>query len=176
MGRRGALLAVLAGHDPADEREHDSLRRTVALVRDLPDPFDEAAGPTHVTASAIMVDGAGRVLLHRHRILGAWLQPGGHIEGIESPDDAALRETVEETGIAGRHPADGPRLLHVDVHPAPRPTCDLHLDLRYLLHAPDGAEPSPAEGESQDVSWFEVDVAAELSDPSVAAAIGRLND
>lgn len=172
--RRGALLATLAGHVPADAREDDSLRRTLALVRDLPDPFSEAASPIHVTSSAIVADGAGRVLLHRHRILGIWLQPGGHIEDGETPQDAAGRETLEETGIVTEHPEDGSRLLHVDVHPAPKPSCDLHLDLRYLLLAPEGVEPDPPENESQEVEWFGIAEAMEISDPSVVAALQRL--
>lgn len=175
-GRRGALLAALAAHEPADARERDSLRRTLALVRELPEPFSGSAHPIHVTASGIVSDGAGRVLLHRHRVLGIWLQPGGHIEEAEAPEDAAVREVIEETGIEAAHPDAGPLLLHVDVHPAPKPTCDLHLDLRYVLLAPGGAEPDPAEGESQDVEWFVVDEAAELSDPSVTAALQRLTD
>ena len=41
----------------------------------------------------------GKVLLHLHRKLGMWLPPGGHIEPDELPDDAAVREVLEETGI-----------------------------------------------------------------------------
>jgi len=50
------------------------------------------------TASAYVVrDGA--VLMVRHSKLGTWLQPGGHIEDGETPDEAAVRETREETGF-----------------------------------------------------------------------------
>jgi 8-oxo-dGTP pyrophosphatase MutT (NUDIX family) len=38
------------------------------------------------------------VVLHRHRVLGIWVQPGGHIDSGETPWDAAVRETAEETG------------------------------------------------------------------------------
>lgn len=38
------------------------------------------------------------VLLLWHRKLRRWLPPGGHIEPDELPDDAARRETFEETG------------------------------------------------------------------------------
>ena len=41
----------------------------------------------------------GKVLLHRHRKLGMWLPPGGHIEPGELPDEAAVREVLEETGL-----------------------------------------------------------------------------
>jgi len=44
-----------------------------------------------------------RVLLVKHRKLSLWLPPGGHIERnergdyIESPEEAAVREVLEET-------------------------------------------------------------------------------
>lgn len=39
-------------------------------------------------------------MLHRHRKLGLWLPPGGHVEPDEIPDEAAVREVLEETGVA----------------------------------------------------------------------------
>ncbi len=40
-----------------------------------------------------------KVLLHRHKKLDIWLQPGGHIELDEDPVQAVLREAKEETGL-----------------------------------------------------------------------------
>jgi 8-oxo-dGTP pyrophosphatase MutT (NUDIX family) len=52
----------------------------------------------HFTVAVFVVwDGA--VLLHLHRKLGMWLPPGGHIERNELPDEAAVREVFEETGV-----------------------------------------------------------------------------
>jgi 8-oxo-dGTP pyrophosphatase MutT (NUDIX family) len=48
---------------------------------------------------AVFVVWEGKVLLHLHRKLGIWLPPGGHIERNELPDDAAVREVLEETGV-----------------------------------------------------------------------------
>ena len=48
---------------------------------------------------AVFVVWEGKVLLHLHRKLGMWLPPGGHIERDELPDDAAVREVFEETGL-----------------------------------------------------------------------------
>lgn len=49
---------------------------------------------------ATFVVSAGRVLLLYHQQLGMWLPPGGHVEPDELPDEAAVREVLEETGIA----------------------------------------------------------------------------
>ena len=48
---------------------------------------------------AVFVVWEGRVLLHRHRKLDMWLPPGGHIEQDELPDEAAVREVLEETDL-----------------------------------------------------------------------------
>ena len=48
---------------------------------------------------AVLVVRQGRVLLHWHAKLGRWLPPGGHIEPNELPDEAAVREVLEETGV-----------------------------------------------------------------------------
>jgi 8-oxo-dGTP pyrophosphatase MutT (NUDIX family) len=55
----------------------------------------------HFTVAVFVVSG-GRVLLHWHRKLGMWLPPGGHIEPGELPDEAAVREVLEETGVEVR--------------------------------------------------------------------------
>jgi len=51
------------------------------------------------TASAFVVNDDSEVLLMNHSKLGKWIQPGGHIEGDETPDEAARRETREEVGL-----------------------------------------------------------------------------
>ena len=39
------------------------------------------------------------MLLHKHKKLGRWFPPGGHVEPDELPDDAAVREVLEESGV-----------------------------------------------------------------------------
>lgn len=72
----------------------------VGLVYPKPvrnEPPNERPG-RHFTV-AVFVVWEGKVLLHLHRKLGMWLPPGGHIERDELPDDAAVREVLEETGL-----------------------------------------------------------------------------
>jgi 8-oxo-dGTP diphosphatase len=42
------------------------------------------------------------ILLVKRRDIPVWVLPGGGIEKGESPEDAALRETLEETGFQAR--------------------------------------------------------------------------
>jgi hypothetical protein len=46
----------------------------------------------------------------------------------------------------------------------------VHLDLRYLLLAPD-EDPSPPAGESPHARWFSWEEAAEVADASLAGAL-----
>jgi 8-oxo-dGTP pyrophosphatase MutT (NUDIX family) len=166
-----SLRQNLEGWRPVDERESTSLEALRNLLDERTDDvFREDLSDHHVTASAFVVSERG-IILHRHRRLGIWVQPGGHVDPGESPDDAARRETQEETGLAVRHPEAGARLVHVDVHPGPRG--HTHYDLRYLLlAAPE--EPTPPEGESPDVFWFGLDDALERAEPALRAAIAHL--
>jgi 8-oxo-dGTP pyrophosphatase MutT (NUDIX family) len=162
-----AVVAEVDGHRPADEREALSRSFILAEVHRLDRPFDEQADPTHVTASAIVVGPRG-VVLHRHRRLHRWLQPGGHVDLEETPPEAAVRECVEETGLPVSHPSDGPILAHLDVHTAARG--HVHLDLRYLLWAPD-LPPAPGPEESQEVAWFSWEAALAIADDALAGGL-----
>ena len=133
----------------------------------LSDPGNKSADLTHLTASAVVIGSRG-VILHRHRRLHRWMQPGGHIEAGETPEVAVVRECLEETGLTVTHPPDGPLLVHVDVHRAAED--HVHLDLRYLVWAPPD-DPSPAPTESQDVAWFSWRSAEALADEALVGAL-----
>ena len=169
MTSTDVLVGELGGLTPVDEREREAIRATLDRLTWPGDPFDEAADPRHVTASAFVISSRG-VILHRHRQLGLWIQPGGHVDEGETPPRAALRETVEETGLRARHLS--PELLfHVDVHAGPRG--HTHFDLRYVLVA-NALDPTPLEGESPDVYWFDFNAAQRRCEPSLAPALAKL--
>jgi len=161
-----ALRRIVAAHVPGDAREEAAKVQFLSELDRLPSPCDRHADPVHVTASAVVVGERGTVL-HLHRRLGRWLQPGGHVDSGEDPAHAAVRETREETGLPADHPDGGPALLHLDVHSA---NGHVHLDLRYLLVAPD-VVPSPGTGESPYVRWFSWQEAVETADEALIGAL-----
>ena len=157
------LAAQLSAHSPEDDEEDVDLRTIRVFVAQHAAPFDRRILHGHLTASAVVVSAEGdRVLLLHHRKLERWLQPGGHGEpGETSGEVVALREALEETGLSGLalHP-EAPRPLDVDVHDIPArkdEPAHQHLDLRYLVTAPEGATLRRSVEETNDLRWFSWD-------------------
>lgn len=103
-----------------------------------------------------------RVLLALHRKLSMWLPPGGHVEPHELPDDAAVREVLEETGVrcelVGERalPIDRPRQL---IRPEGIQLEDIapghqHIDLVYFARAL-SSEIVPCD-ECDNAGWYDV--------------------
>jgi 8-oxo-dGTP pyrophosphatase MutT (NUDIX family) len=116
---------------------------------------------------AIFVVRDARVLLIHHRQLDRWLPLGGHIELDEDPEQAALREAREESGLdvellGERPPTTGPgtRALlaprFLDIHRI-NPTHE-HIGMIYWARPTHGAL-ALAAAEHRDIRWC---AAAEL--------------
>ena len=148
-------LRVLTGWAPPDVAQERLRASYVDHLLRNPDGLSRMCLPAHLTASALVVDSVGaRVLLALHRKGGFWGQLGGHCEpGDQTLAGAALREATEESGIAGLRVAGGPIDLDQHALSAGFGSCGEHLDVRYLVLAPAGAEPVTSD-ESDDLRWF----------------------
>ena len=113
------------------------------------------------TASVFIVQD-GEVLFMDHEKLGQWIQPGGHIEGEETPDQAARREVLEETGfeikfVEGEQPEDFeeeedlPVPFHTNIHRIREN--HLHYDLMYLAKIESEGEATHSH-EQSGLRWF----------------------
>jgi ADP-ribose pyrophosphatase YjhB (NUDIX family) len=154
---------------PINDREAHSIEKTLDRLTWPGDPFDEEANEHHVTVGAFILSSRG-IVLHLHKRLGMWLQPGGHVDAGESPEEGCLREATEETGLEVRH-LDPVRLFHVDVHPGP--SGHTHYDLRYVVVA-EPREPTPPLGESPEVYWFDLESATERAAEDLVPVVRKL--
>ncbi|SMB93449.1 NUDIX hydrolase [Deinococcus hopiensis] len=83
--RLGAeLLAAQTGQDPGGVHEHLRAERGYLTPK--------------VDVRAVVLNGAGDVLLTREREDGRWSLPGGWADPGDSPREVAVREVREETG------------------------------------------------------------------------------
>lgn len=148
---------ILGGWNPAGTAQRALRHAFLGFLAARDDGCARACVPGHLTASALVLSAdRSRVLLTLHPKVGRWMQLGGHCEDSDPGlVAAALREAVEESGIPGLR--IDPEPLHLDVHPI---TCSLgvptrHYDVRFLVHAPAGAEPV-CSAESVDLAWWSV--------------------
>ena len=157
----------------APDAQQDALRQDyLAHLRAHADAMDRACLPGHLTASALVLDDRGRVLLTLHRRLGRWLQTGGHCEGSDTTlAGAALREASEESGIPGLRLSTAPVRLDRHLVPCAGPGSQVaHLDVQYVALAPTGSVEAISE-ESLDLAWFEPGALPESTDASVRALV-----
>jgi 8-oxo-dGTP pyrophosphatase MutT (NUDIX family) len=170
VGPHTDALSTLRGWRSAEPGQEPLRQAFLAFLDARPDACARSCVPGHLTASALVLDATGEhTLLTLHPRVGQWLQLGGHCEPVDGTlREAALREATEESGMTGLTISAQP--LHLDVHPV---TCSLgvptrHFDVRYLVRAPEGAQPVRSD-ESLDLRWWPVadlpaDAAAELPD------------
>ncbi len=168
MGLHASAVDELRTWAPASESQRALRDAFLRHLEQHEDGVSRTCAPAHLTASAAILDPAGRrLLLVLHRKVGRWLQPGGHCEaGDATLGAAALREAVEESGISALELVPG--ILQVDRHPAPcNPrVVEEHLDVRYLVLAAGDAVPSVS-SESDDVRWFSWDALPDDLEPTI---------
>lgn len=102
-----------------------------------------------------------KVLMLNHRKYDIWLQPGGHVEESETPDEAAVRETLEETGLNvevvgeereydGFDAVDLPQPFNINLHQIE--DGHWHLDYQYIVKVV--GETEDYEYDDEDMKWL----------------------
>ncbi len=138
--------------------------RSAARLCELMDEDHRLAPPLPARAFALIVDGAGRVLLVRHTYGGQFYAlPGGAVEPGALPQEAVVREIREELGVDAR----ATRLLSINsvVDGARR---QAHV---FLAEITRGEPAHPGAEEIAEVGWFDPDQLPQPVYGTVAYAI-----
>jgi 8-oxo-dGTP pyrophosphatase MutT (NUDIX family) len=125
------------------------------------------------TVAIFVVHGDAILLIH-HRKLDKWLPLGGHIELDEDPEQAALREAKEESGLdvelLGERPpttSPGTRALiaprFLDIHRINE--THEHIGLIYWARLKNSAQIKLATEEHHDIRWCSLADLEKLSPP-----------
>ena len=162
-------LTVLRDWQPPGDAQSALRDRYVTHLAAHADGMRRTCLPEHLTASVLVLDQERtRLLLTLHAKSGRWFQFGGHTEaGDRTLAAAALREAVEESGLAAAELDLDPVPVLLDAHLVPfcGPDGDTwHLDVMFRATARDGAEHAVSD-ESVDVAWWPLD---DLPNPELA--------
>ncbi len=162
---REPLLNALSEYAAGNPGERACSERFAAFVRAHPSCFSRTLAPGHVTGSAWVVHPDGeQVLLTHHRKLDIWVQLGGHADDDPDPARVAMREAVEESGLAGLEFV-APSIFDLDIHRIPARGTEPeheHFDVRFAIRATTdtGYRVSP---ESKALAWVPIAALSRLT-------------
>ena len=101
-----------------------------------------------------------RFLMLLNKKLNKWVPPGGKVDRNETPDEAAIRECFEETGVkivltGEKTPVEGGLICPYGIQlNTIVPDSRDHVDLIYLGDPPKEATLNVSEREASDLGWF----------------------
>ena len=134
-------------------------------------------GQKHYTATVSVVSESKprKFLLAHHKKFDKWMPPGGHIEKMENPVEAAVREVKEESSIDIAPFLNKVKAIDERVSSLPLPMFILeeridayadqpehyHLDFVYVIEVP-LQDIKHQEKESHNIAWFTVEETKDL--------------
>jgi 8-oxo-dGTP pyrophosphatase MutT (NUDIX family) len=182
------MKTVLARYLEIFPEERERLRLLQDFLRDTAGPgqfFHRKNFAGHITASGFVLSPDGKKLaLVKHRHLGRYLQPGGHVEETDPTVlAAAQREILEETDIQSCQylPFHADPLVPIDIdtheipaNPKKNEPKHLHHDFRYLFRAESEVAPArrSRSGEGQ---WIWRPVEAAMDEETFKLVLTKLN-
>jgi 8-oxo-dGTP pyrophosphatase MutT (NUDIX family) len=114
----------------------------------------------HFCASVFVINPENKkILLIMHKKNHKWTQPGGHIDDDETPEEAALREVYEETGLrvsllGERFPREDDFIRPLGIQRNRHSDGNTHVDIIYAAVPNNDTTPVINAEEESAVRWF----------------------
>jgi 8-oxo-dGTP pyrophosphatase MutT (NUDIX family) len=165
MHSTSSMLDNLRCISPYDLHERQDISNAVKWL-------ESYSSNTHfVSYSPVFDEVFGSLLLVRHRKTHLWLPCGGHIESMESPKQAAIRELHEELGIT-------PRLIHDKayfVSTSAGEGSSLHVNFWFSFQGKKNEPLKLASEEILDAYWFGLkEVPLRNTDPQLSRFLEKV--
>lgn len=182
---RCSLMEQLERYEPWNEQEERDRQLILECLRKQADIFRRENLLAHMTVSAWIVNPSRtKVLMAYHNIYDSWSWLGGHADGEEDLLQVALREVQEESGICHARQVSEEiyslEVLTVDGHVkrGAYVSSHLHLNVTYLIEAPEEEALTVKPDENSGVAWFGLEEAVQASsEPWFREHIyGKLNE
>ena len=99
------------------------------------------------------------ILLVYHNEFERWVQPGGHIEKNETPEEAVSREVWEETGVkirllGERFPREQDFIRPLGIQKNRTISGKIHIDIIYPAVPINEIDHTDADNDVQKIGWF----------------------
>ena len=111
-------------------------------------------------ASAFVINPINKkILLVYHNEFERWVQPGGHIEKNETPEEAVSREVWEETGVkirllGERFPREQDFIRPLGIQKNRTISGKIHIDIIYPAVPINEIDHIDADNDVQKIGWF----------------------
>ena len=166
---------------PQTEQEQSDQEIMLGLIRQYPASILLRENKfAHFTSSGLILNRErNKVLFVHHNIYKTWSWTGGHADGQEDLLRVAVKEAMEETGLARVEPLDR-AVVSLDILPVfghfkngRYVSAHLHLNASYLLLADEHDAVRARESENSGVRWFGFDELEACSSEPYLIAVYR---
>lgn len=167
-------------YNEQEERDKELILRSIDM---FPNILTRDCTLAHITSSGYIINkNRDKVLMIYHKIYNSWSWTGGHADGDCDLLHVAIKEAMEETGVAHFKPLSNDifslDVLTVDGHikKGKYVLSHLHLSIAYLLEADENEDLIINTEETKGVKWIPIDkIAAYSSEPYMTNVYNKFN-
>lgn len=175
-------IEAVKKYNPCNEQEKMDKELTLKCIDMFDDLLTRENQLIHMTSSSLILNkDKDKFLMVHHNIYNSWSWTGGHADGEADLLKVAVREAMEETGIANVHPVNAD-ILSLDIIPVQGHmkkgkyvSPHLHISAAYLLQADENEPLAVKHDENSAVKWIHIqDMMAASDEPHMRKIYSKI--